>query len=122
MQDLKHRTRDYALRIIKVCESLAKRGAARVLGDQLLRSGTSVGAHYREAIRSRSSAEYAAKLNAGLMELEETLYWLELLEHSGIIAAKKLVALRDETDQLTAILVSLIKRARRSQKAGTGKQ
>jgi four helix bundle protein len=92
---------------------LAKRGATRVLAAQLLRSGTSVGAHYREAIRSRSSAEYVAKMNGGLMELEETLYWLELLEHSGIVSTIKLTALKDETDQLTAILVSLIKKAKK---------
>src|SRR5438045_1606442 len=113
MEDLKDRTRSYALRIIKLYQSLATRGVARVLGDQVLRSGTSVGAHYREAIRSRSAAEYAAKMNAGLMELEETLYWLELLEHANIVSPKKLAALNDETDQLTAILVSLIKRAKR---------
>jgi four helix bundle protein len=113
MQDLKDRTRSYALRIIRLYESLSPRGVARVLRDQLLRSGTSVGAHYREAIRSRSAAEYAAKMNAGLMELEETLYWIELLEHSGVVRPKKLVALKDETDQLTAILVSLIKKAKR---------
>src|SRR5438045_8576025 len=113
MEDLKDRTRSYALRIIKVYQSLATRGVARVLGDQVLRSGTSVGAHYREAIRSRSSAEYAAKMNAGLMELEEPLYWLELLEHSGIVEAGKLEPRKNETDQLTAILVSLIKKAKR---------
>jgi four helix bundle protein len=113
MQDLKDRTRSYALRIIKVYNALAKRGATCVLAAQMLRSGTSVGAHYREAIRSRSSAEYVAKMNGGLMELEETLYWLELLEHSGIVSSEKLRALKDETDQLTAILVSLIKKAKR---------
>ncbi|HYM61283.1 MAG TPA: four helix bundle protein [Thermoanaerobaculia bacterium] len=112
MQDLKDRTRSYALRIIKLYDSLARRGVARVLGDQVIRSGTSV-AHYREAIRSRSSAEYAAKMNAGLMELEETLYWLELLEHSSVIPPKRLTDSKDETNQLTAILVSLIKKAKR---------
>jgi four helix bundle protein len=90
--------------------ALPARGPARVIGDQILRSGTSVGAHYREAIRSRSAAEYAAKMNAGLMELEETLYWLEIAEQSGILSPKKLGALKDETGELTAILVSLIKK------------
>jgi four helix bundle protein len=113
MEDLKVRTRSYALRVIKLYDSLAKRGVARVLGDQSLRSATSVGAHYREAIRSRSAAEYAAKMNAGLMELEETLYWLELLDHSGVTPSVKLTALVDETDQRTAILVKLIKNAKR---------
>ena len=113
MEDLKDRTRNYSLRIIKLYNALPARGVGRVLGDQILRSGTSVGAHYREAIRGRSPAEYAAKLNAGLMELEETLYWLELIEHSGVVTATKLTALIDETDQLTAILVSLIKRSKR---------
>jgi four helix bundle protein len=112
MQDLKDRTRSYALRVIKLYDSLATRGVARVLGDQILRSATSVGAHYREAIRGRSAAEYAAKINAGLMELEETLYWLELLDHSGVTPPGKLTALMDETDQLTAILVTLIKKAK----------
>src|SRR5213596_3241634 len=113
MEDLKIRTRNYSLRIIRLYESLGTRGVSRVLGDQMLRSGTSVGAHFREGIRSRSAAEYAAKMNAGLMELEETLYWLELLEHSGVTPPARLTALIDETDQLTAILVSLIKKAKR---------
>jgi four helix bundle protein len=113
MEDLKDRTRSYALRIMKVYGALPRRGVSRVIRDQVLRSGTSVGAHYREAIRSRSPVEYAAKMNAGLMELEETHYWLELLEHSGVVAAKKLASLIDETNQLTAILVSLIKKAKR---------
>ena len=113
MEDLKDRTRKYALRIIKLYGALPARGVDRVIGNQVLRSGTSVGAHYREGIRSRSPAEYAAKMNAGLMELEETLYWLELLEQSGAVSPKKLAALKDESNQLTAILVTLIKKAKR---------
>ena len=113
MQDLKDRTRSDALRVIKLYEALPGRGVTRVIRDQVLRSGTSVDAHYREGIRSRSSAEYAAKMNAGLMELEETLYWLELLEYSGAVTPRKLAALKDESNQLAAILVTLIKKAKR---------
>jgi four helix bundle protein len=98
---------------MKLYNALPRRGAARVIADQVLRSGTSVGAHYREAIRSRSSAEYASKMNAGLMELEETLYWIELLEHAAIVRSKRLTSLKTETDELAAILVSLIKKAKR---------
>jgi four helix bundle protein len=113
MEDLKDRTRNYALRIIKLYGALPQRGAGQILANQIVRSGTSVGAHYREAIRSRSPAEYAAKLNAGLMELEETLYWVELLEHAGVVRPKTLASLKDESGQLTAILVSLIEKAKR---------
>jgi len=113
MQDLKDRTRNYALRIIKLYDAMPTRGVSRVLRDQIVRSGTSVGAHYRESIRSRSTAEYIAKMNAGLMELEETLYWLELIEGASIIAVRKLALLKKETDELSAILVSLIKQRKR---------
>lgn len=113
MQDLKDRTRSYALRIINLYNAMPMRGVGRVLRDQIVRSGTSVGAHYREGIRSRSPSEYVAKMNAGLMELEETLYWLELIEDACVIPATKLAALKTETGELTAILVSLIKRRKR---------
>jgi four helix bundle protein len=113
VDDLKGRTRRYALRIIKLYEALPSRGAGQVLAHQVLRSGTSVGAHYREAVRSRSRAEYIAKLNGGLMELEETLYWLELVEESNQVKAEKLAPLKNETDQLIRILVRLIKNWKR---------
>ena len=113
MDDLKGRTRKYALRIITLYEALPSRGAGQVLAHQVLRSGTSVGAHYREAVRSRSRAEYIAKLNGGLMELEETLYWLELIEESHQVKTEKLALLKNETDQLIRILVRLIKNWKR---------
>ena len=113
-RDLRDRTREYALRVIRVFAALPKTVEAQIIGKQMLRSGTSVGANYREGIRARSRSEYATKLNISLMELEETLYWFELLEAGSIMSAKRLAALKEESSQLTAILVSLIKKARRT--------
>jgi four helix bundle protein len=112
MADLKDRTREFALRVVRLVSALPESRIAWRLGDQVLRSGTSVGAHYREAIRARSKAEYAAKLNSGLMELEETVYWLELLEGAELMPGSRLAPLVQEADELTAIFVSLIKKAK----------
>ncbi len=95
--DLKDRTRDYALRIIRLYGALPKRVESQVIGKQMLRSGTAVGANYREGVRARSKIEYAAKLNLVLMELGETLYWLELLEHAEIVPGVRLAPLKVET-------------------------
>src|SRR5947209_6177271 len=94
--ELKVRTRQLALRIIRLYSALPTTTVAQVIGKQLLRSGTSVGAHYREAYRSRSDAEFVSKLEGGLQELEETEYWLELLTEGGIMAAERLSELRQE--------------------------
>jgi four helix bundle protein len=110
--ELRKRTKHYALRVIRLYMTLEKNGAAFVLGRQLLRSGTSVGAHYREASRARSVAEFVSKMEGGLQELDETSYWLELLVESKIIEAKRLGSLMDETSQLTAMFVSSIKTAK----------
>ena len=112
--NLKERTRGFALRVIRLYVALPKKNEAQVIGKQILRSGTAVGANYREGLRARSKSEYATKLSIGLMELEETLYWLELLEDANIIPARRLVALKDETGQLSAIFVTLIKQAKRN--------
>ena len=109
--DLKIRTRDFALRIIRLYSSLPKSTEAQVIGKQVLRSGTSVGANYREGLRARSRPEYATKLNIALMELEETLYWLELMEES-ILNNAEVGKLKLEVGELCAILVTLIKRAK----------
>jgi len=85
---------------------------AQVLGKQLLRSGTSVGANYREAHRGRSKAEFIAKCGDSFRELEESAYWLELLVDGEIVAAAKLLPLLTECDELTAIFVTIIKRAK----------
>src|SRR5213078_4393177 len=104
-KDLRDRTKSFALRIVRMFSALSKTTEAQVLGKQLLRSGTSIGANYREAFRARSKAEFIAKCGDCLREIEETAYWFELLVESGIVAADKLSPLRDEIDQLTAIFV-----------------
>ena len=112
-QDLKERTKSYALRIIRMYSALAKHDtAAQVLGKQVIRSGTSVGANYREASRSRSKAEFISKIGDSLKEIEETGYRLELLADSGCIAVAKLADLLDETRQLIAIFTTIDKRAK----------
>jgi len=108
--DLKTRTRDFALRIIRLYGALPQRMEAWVLGKQLLRSGTSVGAHYREGMRSRSDAEFISKLEGALQELEETAYWLELLGEADLVPSARLTDLRQETDELTAILTTCVKK------------
>ena len=107
--DLKKRTKQYALRIINLFRSLPKTGEASIIGKQVLRSGTSVGAQYREACRSRSNAEFISKMESSLQELDETAYWLELLIESEIVPAKLLGELLLETEELTAIFVSSVK-------------
>ena len=111
-EDLRTRTKRFALGVVKQCAEMPRTSTAQVLGKQLLRSGTSVGANYREAYRSRSDAEFLAKMGDCLKELEETSYWLELLIESGLFPTENLVFLRDESDQLTAIFVTIIKRKR----------
>ncbi|HEY2785840.1 MAG TPA: four helix bundle protein [Fimbriiglobus sp.] len=110
--DLRTRTRDFALRIIRLFESLPRTTTAQTIGRQILRSGTSVGAHYREACRARSTAEFISKIEGGLQELDETQYWLELIVHGGIFSADRMSALEDEANQLMAILVACVKNAK----------
>lgn len=111
-QDLRVRTKEFALRIIRMYLALSKTEVSSVIGRQVLRSGTSVGANYREAYRARSSAEFISKLGDCLKELEETVYWLELLVESGCMPAIKLADLMGEASELTAIFTSIVKRLR----------
>ena len=112
-RDLAERTKQFALRIVAIYSALPKSTEAQVLGKQVLRSGTSVGANYREANRARSKAEFIAKLGDSLKELDETSYWLELLVESGIVPAPKLASLQDECNQLLAIFTTVSKNAKR---------
>jgi four helix bundle protein len=112
-QDLRPRTTAYALRIIRLYGSLPKTTEAQVMGRQLLRSGTSVGAHYREATRARSRAEFVSKIEGALQELDESSYWLELLGQSGIVSKQLLADLCTETDELIAIFTTSAMTAKR---------
>ncbi|KPK25439.1 MAG: four helix bundle protein [Desulfobacterales bacterium SG8_35_2] len=108
-KDLEERTKKFALRIIKMYSALPKSTEAKVLGKQVLRSGTSVGAYYREASLGRSKAEFVARMVDCLKELEETTYWLELLIDGTILPKNKLSGLLLESNELTAIFVTIIK-------------
>ncbi len=110
--DLRDRTRDFALRILRAFVDLPDSDEARILGEQLLRAGTAVGAHYREAHRSRATPAFAAKIDDCIKELDETAYWMELLAVGKIAPAPPLVSLQSETNQLIAILTTIAKNAR----------
>ena len=112
--DLRQRTKQYALRIIKLYKALDKDTTSQVVGKQLLRSGTSVGAHYREAYRSRSNAEFISKIDVGLQELDESSYWIELLIESKLIKETKVQDLLNETNELIAIFTSCSKKAKKN--------
>jgi len=108
-QDLRVRTKAFALRVIKLYVALPKRHEGQILGGQILRSGTSVGAHYREACRAKSDADFISKIEGGLQELDETVYWAELIGEAGIFSEKRLRPLCDEAEELIAMFVTMVK-------------
>lgn len=108
-QDLRARTKQFALRIIRLYSSLSKSTEAQVIGKQVLRSGTSVGAHYREASRGKSDADFISKIEGALQELDETSYWLELLVESKLVPSEKVELLQKENEELIAIFVTMVK-------------
>jgi four helix bundle protein len=110
--DLRERTKDFALSVVRMFSALPKTTEAQILGRQVLRSGTSIGANYREAYRGRSRPEFIAKCGDCLREIEETAYWLELLVRADVVPSHKLAALRQECDELTAIFVTIIKHSK----------
>jgi four helix bundle protein len=111
-KNLTERTKQFALRIIRLYSTLTPRGATLVLGNQILKSGTSVGAHYREAQRAKSDADFISKIEGALQELDETMYWLELLGDSGIVSGTRLDPLHKEADELISILVTIVRRVK----------
>ena len=112
-RELTGRTKAFAVRIIRLFDALPHSSSAYVIGKQLLRSGTSVGAHAREAYRSRSTAEVISKLEVALQELDETAYWIELLIETGIVPPGRLKPLLTEIDELIAIIVASVKTMKR---------
>jgi four helix bundle protein len=111
-EDLQQRTKSYALRVIRLVESLPSTRTADVLGKQLLRAATAVGANYRAARRAKSPADFIAKLGIVEEEADECLYWMELLVESGLVPAIRLESLRDEGDQILAIIIASIRTGR----------
>ena len=111
-RDRGERTRAFALRVMRLGDSLPQKRSANVIAYQLIKSGSSVGAQYREATRSRSDAEMISKFEGALMELEETAYWLSLLADLELVPPHKLTSLRTEADELTAILVTCVKKVK----------
>jgi four helix bundle protein len=112
-QEMKDRTREFALRVIRLVNSLPPGRVADVIGRQLLRSATSVGANYRSTRRAKSRADFISKLTIVEEEADECGYWLDLLGASGVIKPARLVALAKETDELTAIVVATIRSTKR---------
>ena len=105
----KRRTKQLALRIIKAVESLPKNRTADVLGRQLMRSGTSIGANYRAACRGKSTADVIAKLRIVKKEADESVYWMELLIESGLVSEARLSELLQETNEIIAMTVASIR-------------
>ena len=103
---MQQRTKQYALRVIKLFQALPHTGEAQVIGKQLLRSGTSVGSNYRASCRARSSKEFYSKLSIVIEEADESMFWLELLSEAGIIKAVLLHDIINETEEIIKILVS----------------
>jgi four helix bundle protein len=111
-ENLASRTKRFAVEIVRFYVGLPKSGVYYVLGRQLLKSGTSVGAHYREARRAKSNPDFISKMEGALQELDETAYWLELLHEAGLTDGVEVKKLGVETNELISIFVSIVKRAK----------
>jgi four helix bundle protein len=113
-EELKDRTKKFALMIIKLVDDLPDTKAGRTIGNQIIRSGTSVGANYRTACRARSDADFISKITIVEEECDETLFWLELIVESNLLEKERLLAMIKEADELTAIFTASGKTARQN--------
>jgi len=112
-EEFKHRTKSFAVRVVKLVAALPPTKAGDVIGKQLLRSGTSVGANYRAACRGKSRADFIAKMAIVEEECDECLYWMELLVEIGLIEQARLADLQSEANELLSMIVASIRTARR---------
>ena len=112
--ELKARTKQFALRVIKLTQDLPKNDAGRVIGNQLLRSGTAVAANYRAACRGRSKAEFIAKIGIVVEEADESCFWIELIIDAGLMDAQLVESLLKEANEITAIMYSTRESASRN--------
>ena len=111
-EQLKQRTKEFSKQVINLCRQLPDSREGRLVGNQIFRSGTSVGANYRAACRARSKADFIAKLGIVLEEADETLFWLEILSETGIMENQYLEPLSLETNELISIFVTSINSAK----------
>jgi four helix bundle protein len=118
-EELKKRTKQFALMIIKLVENLPENKAGRTIGNQIIRSGTSVAANYRAACRARSNADFISKITIVEEECDETLFWLELISEANLIKKENLKDMIKEADELTAIFTASDRTARLSNPKST---
>jgi four helix bundle protein len=114
--ELEERTKQFALRVIKLADALPGNALGRVIKGQLLRSGTSVGANYRAAKRAKSAADFIHKMGTVEEETDESRYWMELMVEAGLMEEKRIADLYQEADQILAMVVASIKTAKRPPK------
>jgi four helix bundle protein len=112
-KDLRERTKRFALRVIRLFQALPHSTEAQVIGKQVLRSATSVGAQFREGHRAKSDADFISRLEGSLQELEETVYWFELLAEAGIVPEERMKDLMREAEELIAIFVTIVRGVKR---------
>jgi four helix bundle protein len=111
-EDLRQRTKRYALAIMDLSSLIPNNPRGWVISKQILRSGTSVGAQYREACRAKSNADFISKMEGSLQELDETLYWLELLHESHLVSAENVDIHMKETNELIAIFTTIVRKVK----------
>ncbi len=116
IENLKQRTKRFALRIIRLVESLPETKISNVIGHQILRSGTSIAANYRASCLAKSKRDFINKLKIVEEEADETIFWLELLEESGVFPITKLLTIKQEACEIFSIVVASIKTTRKNQK------